>query len=570
MSSNNVVEQIFHQREDFMIIGLTGRTGSGCSTVAELMEKNNFQIPKPQKCDDLMTNSERKHRIIYRYLNEKWNPFIKISMSNIILSFLFSEENLNFDKLISNYIDSGEIKQSFSKDFESLKNFYEKEVINLTKDENNEKDNGFKALKSTSDFYLEKLSEFKKKLKEQLEDNYTKFMQITGNNLRKNGHINSKSKGTKVFCLSERLNKLIKKLRKLNKANGKKDYFVIDAFRNAYEALFFKERFSAFYLFAINTTEEEREDRLIKKEDLSYNKVQKIDQTEYPEKSNYSLLNIQTCIENADIHINNPDNEVPGDFYELKKKIAKYIALIMHPGLVTPDKKERCMQIAYTAKFNSGCISRQVGAVVTDKDYSIKSVGWNDVAYGQIPCLLRSVEELIAGEDRQAYSEYELTKPKFKNHIKENFDYELPDSRNDSFCFKDIINDLKVKDAEENNQENKNKEVKVIKNQVYTRSLHAEENAFLQISKYGGQGVKDGILFTTASPCELCSKKAYQLGISKIIYIDPYPGIAMEHILKSGSKQPELELFSGAIGRAYHHLYEPIMPYKDELDLLKQ
>jgi len=33
------------------------------------------------------------------------------------------------------------------------------------------------------------------------------------------------------------------------------------------------------------------------------------------------------------------------------------------------------MQLAYTAKYNSGCISRQVGAAVTDESYSIKAIG---------------------------------------------------------------------------------------------------------------------------------------------------------------------------------------------------
>ncbi|MNT22021.1 Cytidine and deoxycytidylate deaminase zinc-binding region [compost metagenome] len=103
---------------------------------------------------------------------------------------------------------------------------------------------------------------------------------------------------------------------------------------------------------------------------------------------------------------------------------------------------------------------------------------------------------------------------------------------------------------------------------MHTRSLHAEENAMMQIAKNGGEGLKGGILFTTASPCELCSKKAYQLGITKIYYVDPYPGIATKHILKSGvdeKKDPNLELFKGAIGNTFHKLYDSFLPYKDEL-----
>ncbi|EAW3143545.1 deoxycytidylate deaminase, partial [Salmonella enterica] len=119
--------------------------------------------------------------------------------------------------------------------------------------------------------------------------------------------------------------------------------------------------------------------------------------------------------------------------------------------------------------------------------------------------------------------------------------------------FKDIHNDL-------------DKEKKG--NQVHTRALHAEENAFLQLAKYGGIGVQGGRLYTTASPCELCAKKAYQLGISEIVFIDPYPGIAQDHIINIGSKPPMLIQFRGAIGKSYHRLYEQVIPIKDELEYL--
>lgn len=89
------------------------------------------------------------------------------------------------------------------------------------------------------------------------------------------------------------------------------------------------------------------------------------------------------------------------------------------------------------------------------------------------------------------------------------------------------------------------------------------------MSKYGGTGIKGGYLFTTASPCELCSKKAFQLGIKSIYYIDPYPGISQSHILNFGKdKKTELILFHGAIGNAYISLYTPKMPFKDELEMM--
>ena len=109
-------------------------------------------------------------------------------------------------------------------------------------------------------------------------------------------------------------------------------------------------------------------------------------------------------------------------------------------------------------------------------------------------------------------------------------------------------------------------------NQVHTRSLHAEENAFLQLAKNGGEGINGGNLFTTASSCVLCSKKAYHLGIKNIYYIIPYPDIAQSHIIEFGKPDnehnPKNILFSGAIGRAYTSLYTQRIAFKDELGYL--
>lgn len=42
------------------------------------------------------------------------------------------------------------------------------------------------------------------------------------------------------------------------------------------------------------------------------------------------------------------------------------------------------MQLAFNVKYNSGCLSRQVGAVVTGNDFSVRSVGWNDELFDEV------------------------------------------------------------------------------------------------------------------------------------------------------------------------------------------
>lgn len=390
---------------------------------------------------------------------------------------------------------------------------------------------------------------------------YKKY-QEWGDNIRLYGKAiiqeNDRFSKSSPSLLAFHINLVIKFIRD-TEAKGFTSYFVIDALRNPYEILYFRERYSAFYVMSINTEEKNRQDRLIS---LGFDKesITELDNKEYPDrggiKNAFCRQNIQKCIELSDIHIVNPQQNSPVK-HELTKQLVHYLSLMTHPGLVPPTPIERVMQIAYTAKLNSGCLSRQVGAAVTDEKFSLKSIGWNNTGEGQTPCILRDLNDVVTSNDLDAYSDYERCDEKFRERLEKiqkkylsiDTDYmKRLKGKNLSYCFKDIQNIIDVE-----------------KNQVHTRSLHAEENAFLQISKYGGIGVYGGKLFTTASPCELCAKKAYQLGIAEIYYIDPYPGISITHILSSGTQKPQLILFRGAIGRAYIQLYTPILSYKDEL-----
>ncbi|NCB85736.1 MAG: hypothetical protein EOM44_14785 [Bacteroidia bacterium] len=361
--------------------------------------------------------------------------------------------------------------------------------------------------------------------------------------------------------ISKRVNRLLKIFTHHSRHSNEKTYIVIDTLRNPFEALYFRERYSAFYLMALNSNDETRNDRLQQQYDLSSSQIELINKKESNKiKNQYSSFvsqNIQKCYDIADIHVSNPQIGAD-DFTFITWQIAKFVALIMHPGIIMPSSEERCMQIAHTAKLNSGCLSRQVGASITDEFFSLKGIGWNTPPEGQAPCSLRNVYDLISHKDDQAFSKFENNNKEFRDLAKDLYDNDKIKNcrtylkgRNVSYCFKDLKNQI---DEE--------------KNQVHTRALHAEENAFLQIVKYGGQGIKGGKLFTTSSPCELCAKKAYQLGIREVYYLDPYPGISEDHIFESGINRPKLTMFSGAIGRAYHQLYEPIMAPKDELKMM--
>lgn len=560
----DAIDEVYKSKERLIIIGLTGRTGSGCSTTAKILETDKFEDLdlKDVKKYDYQNSNERKERIIYEYLKEKdrWQPFTVIEVSGLILASALELGEHVFCEYIQNITDESKRKtinisekDSALNGIHQIKYMFDKcQKYPLTPETFDINKLDASKINEYFDFYVNTLKEYKRRFQNIMDTHtcfetyddklkgkqqsqyhlYTYLMQQFGNNIRCSGNpFDNNFDENKYRLFVKRIDNLIKIINKYNENHHKHSSRIcIDAIRNPYEAMFLKDKYRSFYLMAINTDDNDRFSRL---RNLNSEELKNLDTIEYAQKTKlpqevFYHQSIESCLEYAGIHIYN-SNIKDGKYYSLVTQLVKYIALIIHPGLITPSHIERCMQLAYNTKFNSGCLSRQVGAVVTREDFSIQSVGWNDVPKGQIPCLLRDTTSYCQNKDHETYSQFEIENEDFSNsiHLINEHTKEKLYGRCMPFCFKDVYNSITGQ-----------------KNQVYTRALHAEENAFLQISKYGGTQVKNGNLFTTASPCELCAKKAYQLGIKNIYYINPYPGISRTHILSFGEHDnPKMNLF---------------------------
>lgn len=626
-------KDIYSLRNSFSIIGLTGKTGSGCTLFSKILTKefntlNSKMLRKPQEIEfieDLEDNNvvfKRKYQICYDFYQKENNNYKSISYISVVLYYILHhiivKENCSnknelvnrLCKLVSdNFKESKDIPckdykpiKISKQDIGGLSRAYETLIENISS-----LSTEFKNIKNLEE-YNKLYSSYFENLFIEFSDNFYKllggadyyygslFVHRIGNNIRATGNpfetIDDKKNVSpkNVYNLVYVINKLIKAWRTKNK----QCHICIDSLRNSLEIMFLKERYSGFYMVAIHNKgrhKERIEERVIalnklSKQEISndvnstVNLITKLDEIEGDisdfKQGKYYAPDVENCIQKSEIHINNPgkyfnvENNRLRDtsFYTMSEQWIRIKSLMSHPGIVTPTQEERCMQIAYNSKFNSGCISRQVGAVITDKYNSIRSVGWNDVPKGSIPCNIRTLSDIINQDEvncefDKSYSRFELDpneKPykyggnfsnNTKEHFKEHVELTKKQGLNHSFCFKTLHNKYELKD-----------------NQVHTRSLHAEENAMLQISKFGGQPLMGGTLYTTASPCELCAKKAYQLGMESIIFIDPYPGISMKHILDNGYNTPKTKMFSGIIGRTYNKLFEPFMAFKDELSLI--
>lgn len=628
----STLDTLYSLRRNFSIIGITGRTGSGCTKLAERLSLQNengnilskLTIRKPENIPN--SSFQKKYGICYNFIKLNWQSYEIIEYKNVILFLLIQktiESELN--QLLVEYFNppkDAEKRVNHEDLYTELKDAYDTNhglvsKIKLLPDINSSF--GDERLVELDEiFFGKEFKQFSSSINKILvKHGYverTRFLHFVAGNLRKCGSPfscqPSEVSTSHIYTIAEAINRIIKSRKRSKKSKGEPCHITIDSLRNSLEIMFFKERYSAFYM--VSVTAERRRERILNRlqgvneeeKEIVTNELLKIDDQEYAcndfKNGKFYAPDVQNCIQISDIHFHNSNAALIGlssdvikeqdkfiqewmhnSFFTLDEQIIKFQSLIQQPGIITPSAQERTMQIAYNAKVNSGCISRQVGAVIADKNFSVKSIGWNDVPKGATPCNLRNVKDLISEEGKkddsfsdfergEALLEYEndstssklepdkdKSSLEFYSYVKEQYsEIKMPvsalEGRNCPYCFKFTYNKLKGDS-----------------NQVHTRSLHAEENAMMQISKYGGQPLEGGILFTTASPCELCSKKAYQLGVKTIYYIDPYPGISRSHILKSNpANNPRMLLFAGAVGRAYHKLYEPFMPLKDELTLL--
>ena len=595
------LKTLYSLRNKFTIIGVTGKHGGGSSQVAKFLSTSSFIKDAQADLINLNKNipEDIKISIAYKFLayESNFKKYEVIDYKSVLLLHLFHESILltkqdnktdwkisAINKIVEIICQNGKIGEFaslFENRFSADNNFDKLKQILSEKTKSwfyvlstvTEELNIYLRKNKTGDilykFYFNFFKTFSNTIFDELfcicPTRRSRLLHDLGNNLRLYGtvrNLNIKDGDVQhIYKVAESINYLIKSY----KSHNEETKIVIDSLKNSLELMYFKEKFSAFYMLSVNKDEDDRKKYIARKfnhnqEDEHFLQTFALGEAEYSgtdfSKGEFAFPDIENCIQKSEYHIYYQDD------VEVKKQLIKLLALIEQPGIITPTSIERCMQIAMNAKLNSGCISRQVGAVVTDKDYVIKAIGWNDVAKNQLPCKLRNASDLIGENNPDHFSEFETVgevetgekKEKFLDLFKGDISkikQEDLAGRNCSFCFKAHINTYEGE-----------------KNQVHTRSLHAEENAMMQIAKNGGEGLKLGNLFTTASPCELCSKKAYQLGIRNIYYIDPYPGIATKHILKSGIKEdddPDLTLFKGAVGNTFHKLYDSFLPYKDEM-----
>jgi deoxycytidylate deaminase len=195
---------------------------------------------------------------------------------------------------------------------------------------------------------------------------------------------------------------------------------------------------------------------------------------------------------------------------QLRAKVQRFLHLILGTKIITPTRAETAMYAAASAAGNSACLSRQVGAAVTDCDGEVLAVGWNDVpkAFGDL-YVTDLINDPNGDQDKRCWNHgakchNDEEKRLLADHI--------------VAALADFIPAEKLKQATDSVASNKKLRGLI----EFSRSIHAEMHAILTALRNTGPRVKGGQLFVTTYPCHSCARHIVAAGIKIVYYIEPY------------------------------------------------
>lgn len=304
--------------------------------------------------------------------------------------------------------------------------------------------------------------------------------------------------------------------------NSEKNY-VVDSIRNPSEVNSFRSCFPKFFLFGIFAEQDVRWSRVSDRYNDDHGKFILDDIRDSGETVDFGQQVTETFRSSDIIILNNTQvYENNDDYKTLCLEVKKYIDIIEDKIAFKPSVYETCMAMAYAVSMRSSCLKRHVGAVIVDAEGNIFSSGYNEVPSTQRPCI----------------SAYGIC---YRDKLKKEFKQQL-------------VKDIAKKSDQDKAYASFKKSFKILD---YCKSLHAEENAILNVARIGASSaLKSATLYTSTYPCNLCANKIAQVGIKEVVYFEPYPMPEAKKILTA---QKVIQTpFKGVTYNGYFRLMEVV------------
>lgn len=197
---------------------------------------------------------------------------------------------------------------------------------------------------------------------------------------------------------------------------------------------------------------------------------------------------------------------------KIRNKVDRFLNLVLSAQVLTPWASETAMYQAASAAGNSACLSRQVGAALTDSAGEVLAVGWNDVP--------KAGGNLYAASNDASASEHDMRCWNLEGGVCFN---DREKRLTAELLATDLVNEKVISPEQKSQCVNIILTKSKVKNLIeFSRAVHAEMHAIIQGSQLAGERVKGGKLFCTTYPCHSCARHIVAAGIMDVYYIEPY------------------------------------------------
>ncbi|MBL0150657.1 MAG: hypothetical protein IPP87_19020 [Ideonella sp.] len=230
-------------------------------------------------------------------------------------------------------------------------------------------------------------------------------------------------------------------------------------------------------------------------------------------------------------------------------KLGRLLDVLVADKIVRPLPSETGMFHANGAQLRSACLSRQVGAALTDAKGNVIATGTNEVPKAGGGVYGGGFESEAGG----AVADHRCSVTK----------HYCSNTRVQSVIMDEVINSIaQLRDAEDKDAIRRALQKTSLGRLLeFSRAVHAEMDAILSATREGSSTV-GAKLFVTTFPCHYCARHIVASGIDEVQFIEPYPkskafelhGDAIEHIYsdwyRSPPAKPEKVLFRPFTGVA--------------------
>src|ERR1700730_6066166 len=254
----------------------------------------------------------------------------------------------------------------------------------------------------------------------------------------------------------------------------------------------------------------------------------------------------------ADVFIDGLSKQMMDD------KLTRFIQAFFGRTDIAPSKEEYGMYAAKSASLRSSDLSRQVGAALFTSEGELITQGCNEVpkAFGGTYWDSEDPDfrDIKIGHDPNDILKRDILRDLFDRLAKDEL---LSPKAIDLGNLDEMINKLTHKRKPFTDEKNGALATEAIMDVTeHCRVVHAAMCAICDAARLG-KNVKGSILFCTTFPCHNCTKHILAAGISRVVYMEPYP--------KSKAKdlhQNEIEIEKVTAGRVSFVPFLGISPFR--------